>query len=58
MIPKFIESLNVTFEYNLQRALEWCDAAMMLRIQMERQEDQYIPSLREYIRNYRLTRKD
>ena len=57
LIPKFIESLGVSIEYDLQKALEWCDVSMMLRIQLERQEDRYIPSVREYIRNYRLTRE-
>src|SRR5205085_12306538 len=36
-------------ENNLRNALEWCDVANILRIQLERQETRYFPSLREYI---------
>ena len=49
LLPKHIKSLNVEVELNLAKALEWCDVAMMLRIQMERQTAQYFPSLRESI---------
>lgn len=48
LIPKHIESLGVEVEYDLDRALEWCDVANVLRIQLERQDIKYIPSLREY----------
>jgi aspartate carbamoyltransferase catalytic subunit len=48
LIPKHIESLGVTVEPNLRKALEWCDVANMLRIQLERQDIKYFPSLREY----------
>jgi len=48
LIPKYIHKLGVIVEHNLQRALEWCDVANMLRIQMERQDNQLFPSLREY----------
>ena len=48
LIPKYIKSLNVEVELNLRKALEWCDVANMLRIQLERQEIKYFPSLREY----------
>lgn len=48
LIPKYIGQLGVKVEHNLQRALEWCDVANMLRIQLERQDIQYFPSLREY----------
>jgi aspartate carbamoyltransferase catalytic subunit len=48
LIPKYIESLGVKVEHNLVRALEWCDVANMLRIQLERQQLKYFPSLREY----------
>lgn len=57
LIPKHIESLGVGYEPNLIKALEWCDAANMLRIQMERQDVQYFPSLREYTLQYGLTKK-
>ncbi len=48
LMPKYIGSLGVKVEYNLRKALEWCDVANMLRIQLERQEIKYFPSLREY----------
>ena len=48
LIPRYINSLGVEVEYNIKKALEWCDVANVLRIQLERQEIKYIPSLREY----------
>jgi aspartate carbamoyltransferase catalytic subunit len=57
LIPKHIESLGIKYEPNLLKALEWCDVANMLRIQMERQEVQYFPSLREYTLQYGLNKK-
>ncbi|MDF2436315.1 MAG: aspartate carbamoyltransferase [Bacteroidota bacterium] len=48
LIPKYIESLGVKVENNLRKALEWCDVANMLRIQLERQDIKFFPSLREY----------
>lgn len=48
LIPKYIHELGVKVEHNLRRALEWCDVANMLRIQLERQDIKYFPSLREY----------
>lgn len=48
LIPKYIEKLGVKVEHNLINALNWCDVANMLRIQLERQEMRYFPSLREY----------
>ncbi len=48
LIPKYIHKLNVKVENNLRKALEWCDVANMLRIQLERQDVQFFPSLREY----------
>ena len=56
LIPKFITSLGVLVEHDLRKALEWCDVANMLRIQMERQEIKYFPSLREYIMQYGLNK--
>lgn len=55
LIPKYIEMLGVKVEHNLQRALAWCDVANMLRIQLERQDIHYFPSLREYSMQYGLT---
>jgi len=57
LIPKHIESLGVKYEPNLIKALEWCDVANMLRIQMERQDVQYFPSLREYTLQYGLNKQ-
>ena len=48
LIPQYIESLGVEVEYNIQKALEWCDVANILRIQLERQDIKYFPSIREY----------
>ena len=48
LMPKYISSLGVKVEHDLRKALEWCDVANMLRIQMERQDIKYFPSLREY----------
>lgn len=52
LIPKHIESLGVTVESNLRKALEWCDVANMLRVQNERMEINYFPSTREYTQQY------
>ena len=52
LIPKYIDSLGVKVEHNLRKALEWCDVANMLRIQLERQDIKYFPSLREYVMLY------
>jgi aspartate carbamoyltransferase catalytic subunit len=54
LIPKYISSLGVKVEHNLRKALEWCDVANMLRIQLERQDIKYFPSLREYMMLYGL----
>jgi aspartate carbamoyltransferase catalytic subunit len=48
LIPKYIHTLGVKIEHDLMKALNWCDVANMLRIQLERQEIKYFPSLREY----------
>lgn len=52
LIPKFIAELGVKVEYNVKKALEWCDVANVLRIQLERQQIKYFPSLREYALYY------
>ncbi len=57
LIPKYIEMLGVKVEHNLRKALEWCDVANMLRIQLERQDIKYFPSLREYTMQYGLNRE-
>jgi len=48
LMPQNIESLGVEVEYDIKKALQWCDVANVLRIQLERQDIQYFPSLREY----------
>jgi len=48
LIPKYIESLGVTVETNLKKALNWCDVANVLRVQNERMAINYFPSTREY----------
>jgi aspartate carbamoyltransferase catalytic subunit len=54
LIPKFISSLGVKVSHNLREALAWCDVANMLRIQLERQDIHYFPSLREYMQLFGL----
>ncbi|MEY4593675.1 MAG: hypothetical protein RIQ47_85 [Bacteroidota bacterium] len=55
LLPKYIRSLGVKVETDLKKALHWCDVANMLRIQLERQDIRYFPSLREYVMRYGLT---
>lgn len=57
LIPKYIASLGVKVEHNLLKALNWCDVANMLRIQLERQDINYFPSLREYSMMYGLNKQ-
>lgn len=57
LIPRYIESLGVKVEYDLLTALKWCDVANMLRIQLERQDIAYFPSLREYSMLYGLNKR-
>ncbi len=57
LIPKYINSLNVKVTHHLRKALEWCDVANMLRIQLERQDIKYFPSLREYTMLFGLDKK-
>ncbi|MCB9281198.1 MAG: aspartate carbamoyltransferase catalytic subunit [Lewinellaceae bacterium] len=52
LIPKYIEKLGVTVEHDLRKTLQWCDVANVLRIQLERQDLKYFPSLREYALYY------
>jgi len=57
LIPKHIGSLGVKVEHNIRKALEWCDVANVLRIQLERQDIKYFPSLREYAMLFGLNRE-
>jgi len=52
LIPKYIESLGVGYEPNIEKALKWCDIANTLRIQLERQQREYISSQRDYAAQY------
>ncbi len=54
LMPRYISSLGVKVEFDLRKALEWCDVANMLRIQLERQEIKFFPTLREYTMQYGL----
>jgi aspartate carbamoyltransferase catalytic subunit len=56
LIPKYISSLGVKVSHNLREALNWCDVANMLRIQLERQDIKYFPSIREYIMQFGLNK--
>ena len=55
LIPKYLHKLGVKIEYNLLKALKWCDVVNMLRIQNERMKSSYFPSIREYKKHYGLT---
>ena len=57
LIPKHIASLGVHVEHDLKTALKWCDVANVLRIQLERQDIKYIPSLREYALYYGINKE-
>ena len=56
LIPKYIDKLGVKVEYNLNKALNWCDVANMLRVQNERMDISYFPSTREYAQQYGVTK--
>jgi aspartate carbamoyltransferase catalytic subunit len=58
LIPKYIrEAFDVRVEYNLRKALEWCDVANVLRIQLERQNQVLFSSLREYNLAYGINKR-
>src|SRR3990167_257427 len=57
LVPKYIENIGVKSYYSLDKAVEGADVVIMLRIQKERQDSEYFPSLREYSRFYGLTRE-
>ncbi len=52
LIPKNIRSLGVEVEHNLKKALIWCDIANVLRVQHERMDVKYFPTIREYTQLY------
>jgi aspartate carbamoyltransferase catalytic subunit len=57
LIPKYLGELGVKIEYDLKKALQWCDVANVLRIQLERQTIKYFPSLREYSLYYGINKE-
>ncbi|WP_018477044.1 aspartate carbamoyltransferase catalytic subunit [Pontibacter roseus] len=57
LLPKHIRELGVLVELDVRKALQWCDVANVLRIQLERQQMKYFPSLREYTLYYGIDKK-
>ncbi len=57
LLPKYIGSLGVKVELDVFKALQWCDVANVLRVQLERQQIKYFPSLREYSIYYGINKK-
>lgn len=57
LIPKYISSLGVQVSHNVQETLQWCDVANVLRIQLERLQVKYFPSLREYSLYFGINKK-
>ncbi|SFZ91962.1 aspartate carbamoyltransferase [Flaviramulus basaltis] len=57
LIPKYIDKLGVKVETNLNKALNWCDVANMLRVQNERMDISYFPSTREYTQQFGVNRE-
>ena len=57
LLPKYIREIGVKVEHNVQNALKWCDVANVLRIQLERQQIKYFPSLREYSLYFGINKK-
>ncbi|MBS1645496.1 MAG: aspartate carbamoyltransferase catalytic subunit [Bacteroidetes bacterium] len=57
LIPKHIESLGVRVEYDLEKALKWCEVANVLRIQLERQHKPLFSTLREYALYYGVNKR-
>ncbi len=57
LLPKYIASLGVKVELDVFKALQWCDVANVLRIQLERQQIKYFPSLREYAIYYGINKR-
>ncbi len=57
LLPKFISHTGVLVETDVKKALAWCDVANVLRIQLERQQIKYFPSLREYSLYYGINKK-
>jgi aspartate carbamoyltransferase catalytic subunit len=56
LIPKYIDQLGVGIEHDVRKTLQWCEVANILRIQLERQDIKYFPSLREYSQYFGINR--
>lgn len=57
LIPKYIQDLGVKVEYDVKKALQWCEVANVLRIQLERQNKPLFSTLREYALFYGINRQ-
>ena len=57
LIPKHIKYLGIEVSHDIEKALKWCDVANVLRIQLERQDIQYFPSIREYSQQFQLNKE-
>lgn len=57
LIPTYMHELGVKVSHNVKEALQWCDAANVLRIQLERQNTRFFPSLREYAQYFGIDKK-
>ena len=57
LIPKHITKLGVQYENNLKKALEWCDVANVLRVQHERMDIKYFPTVREYVQLFGINKE-
>tara|TARA_Y100000992_G_scaffold295602_1_gene256737 strand:+ start:125 stop:1057 length:933 start_codon:yes stop_codon:yes gene_type:complete len=57
LIPKYIKDLGVEVSHDMEKALIWCDVANVLRIQLERQDIQYFPSIREYAQQFQINKE-
>jgi aspartate carbamoyltransferase catalytic subunit len=57
LIPTYLqEAMDIQVEYNIDKALAWCDVANVLRIQLERQNQPLFSSIREYNLAYGITK--
>ncbi|MEM6317503.1 MAG: aspartate carbamoyltransferase catalytic subunit [Bacteroidota bacterium] len=56
LIPKYIHKLGVEVSYDVRETLKWCDVANILRIQLERQDIKFFPSIREYAQFFGITK--
>ena len=57
LIPKYIKELGVEVSHDIEKALKWCDVANVLRIQLERQDIKYFPSIREYAQQFQVNKE-